>query len=689
VRYLPDGAIEFIGRRDSQVKVRGFRIELGEIEAGLASHPAVREVVVLAREDTPGDKRLVAYVVSSEAPTAEELKEHLASRLPHYMVPAAFVTLEKLPLTPNGKVDRKALPAPEFTGAAEYVAPRTPTEEMLAAIWAEVLKVERVGVNDNFFELGGDSILSFQVISKAKRAGLQLRPKQIFEYQRLAELAAVAEKAADPVSDQGLVTGDVPLTPIQHWFFEQNFIDPHHWNQAVWLELRQELDPSLLVQAIQHLIVHHDALRMRFRRSGTGWKQFNAGADETHWLTRVDLSSLNEAEKISAVQKAAAELQGQLNLEEGPLLRAGWFDFGGSQPTRFLIAIHHLVVDTVSWRILSEDLQTACRQLRLGNAVRLPDKTTSFRRWAQRLTEYACSAAIERQMDHWLSVSEAGTGRLPLDFSDGENTGASARTVSVSLDVDETRTLIRQVPQAYATQINDVLLCALAMALGRWSGQSTACIHLEGHGREELFEGVDLSRSVGWFTTLFPVRLDLGGSHEVGDRLKTIKEQLRRIPQRGIGFGLLRYSSGNEEIAARLRAQPQPEVVFNYLGQYDHDQTLSVDAVFTEVNEPTGPVQNLRARRSGLLTIIGLVANGRLQLGWTYSENVHRRTTIENLAGNFMEALRELIRHCTSQVTEPALSLAKDNVHNGEFGNLQKRKKKIELNDAIKMLGLD
>jgi non-ribosomal peptide synthase protein (TIGR01720 family) len=567
------------------------------------------------------------------------------------------------------------------------VAPRTPTEEKLAAIWAEVLKVERVGVHDNFFELGGDSILSFQVIAKAKRAGLQLRPKQIFEYQRLAELAAVAERIASHVPDQGLVTGDVPLTPIQHWFFEQNFVDPHHWNQAMWLELRQGLDPSLLVQAIQLLVIHHDALRMRFRRSGTSWKQFNAGADETQWLTRVDLSGLNEAEKIATVQRAAAELQGQLNLEEGPLLRAGWFDFGRSQPTRFLIVIHHLVVDTVSWRILSEDLQTVCQQLRLGNAVRLPDKTTSFRRCAQRLTEYACSVAIERQKDYWLNFSHEGTGRLPVDFSEGENTGVSARTVSASLDVEETRALIRQVPHTYATQINDVLLCALAMALGRWTGQSTACIHLEGHGREELFEGVDLSRSVGWFTTLFPVRLDLGGSHEVGDRLKSIKEQLRRIPQRGIGFGLLRYSSGNEEIAARLRALPQPEVVFNYLGQFDHAQTLSADAVFTEVNEPTGPVQNLRARRSGLLTIIGLVANGRLQLRWTYSENVHRRTTIENLASNFMEALRGLIRHCTSQVTEPALLFPKDKVHNSEFDNFQK--KKIELSDAIKMLGLD
>jgi amino acid adenylation domain-containing protein/non-ribosomal peptide synthase protein (TIGR01720 family) len=685
VRYTAEGLIEFQGRIDTQVKVRGYRIELGEIEAALGEHAAVRETVVLAREDSPGDKRLVAYVVGEAS--AVELKEHLAARLPSYMVPSAFVTLEALPLTPNGKVDRKALPAPEYVGA-EYVAPRTPTEHKLAQIWAEVLKRERVSVNDNFFELGGDSILSLQVIAKAKRAGLQLRPKQIFEYQRLGELAAVAEGIAGPVAEQGLVTGDVPLTPIQHWFFEQNFADPHHWNQAVWLELRRELDPSLLVQAIKHLITHHDALRMRFRKSGTGWQQFNAGADhEVQWLTRVDLSGLDGTEKTVAVQRAAAELQRQLKLEEGPLLRAGWFDFGGSQPSRFLIVIHHLVVDGVSWRILLEDLQTACGQLRLGNAVRLPDKTTSFRRWAQRLTEYASSATIEREKDYWLTFSREATGQLPVDFPGGENTGASARTVSASLDAEETRTLLQRVPQVYDTQINDVLLSALAMALGRWSGESAVRIYLEGHGREELFEGVDLSRSVGWFTTQFPVRLDLGGSRETGDILKSVKEQLGRIPQRGIGFGLLRYSNGHEEPAARLHALPPSEVVFNYLGQFD--QTLSADAEFTVVNEPTGPAHSLRARRSQLLSVNGLVAGGRLQLSWSYSENVHRRATIESVAGNYMEALRKLIRHCASQLTKPALSMEKDRASAKELVSSRRKKRKIELSDAIRMLGLD
>ena len=661
-RYLPDGSIEYLGRNDFQVKIRGLRIEIGEIETVLARHPALQQALVTAREDVPGDKRLVAYVVpkGKKIPSVTMLRQYLKERLPEYMVPHAFVMLEKYPLTSSGKVDRKALPVPESSRPEledAFVAPQTSNEKLLAGIWSQVLRIERVGIQDNFFELGGDSIMSFQVIAKAKQAGLRLIPRQIFQYQTIAALAAVAERVSSPIAEQVLVTGEVPLTPIQHWFFEQNFTDPHHWNQSVWLELREEIDEVMLGQAFQHLKIHHDALRMRFHPRGSGWSQFNAEDDKTLSLTRVDLSGLNEAEKNSAVQRAAAEVQTQINLEEGPLLRAALFKFGGSQPDRLLMVIHHLVVDGVSWRILLEDLQIVYQQLRRGDAVSLPEKTTSFRQWAQRLTEYAHSDTLEQQRDYWVTNSLEANGRLPVDFPGGENTEASADTVSMALNVEETSALIQRVPQAYNTQINDVLLSTLTMALTRWSGQSTVFIYLEGHGREELFEGVDLSRTIGWFTTLFPVRLDLHGRTGTGDILKSIKEQLRAVPQSGIGFGLLRYLSGNEEAVALLRALPKPEVVFNYLGQFD--QTLSADSVFKLVHESTGPVHSPRAQRSNFLEVNGMVADGRLQLTWSYSENVYRRSTVERLAQNYMEALREIIRHCTSSEAKSALILEK------------------------------
>ncbi|RMF29114.1 MAG: amino acid adenylation domain-containing protein, partial [Chloroflexi bacterium] len=383
VRFRPDGSLEFLGRIDHQVKVRGFRIELGEIEVALRRHPRIQEAVVLAREDRPGEKRLVAYVVppphDGAAPTVSELRTFLQETLPDYMVPAAFVVLDAMPLTPSGKVDRRALPAPDqarpdLEGA--YVAPRTREEEILAQIWAEVLGVERVGVHDNFFELGGDSILSIQVIARANQAGLRLTPRHLFQAPTVAGLAALAGTGRAVEAEQGIVEGPVPLTPIQHWFFERNLPNPHHWNQAVLLEVHRPLAPALLEQTIGHLLAHHDALRLRFRRRGEegtrrrgdeamrrrgdeamrergdeagAWEQVNAGLEDTVPLTWLDLSALPEPARRPAIEATAAQAQASLNLTYGPLLRALYFDLGPDVPDRLLLVIHHLAVDGVSW----------------------------------------------------------------------------------------------------------------------------------------------------------------------------------------------------------------------------------------------------------------------------------------------------------------------------------------------------
>jgi non-ribosomal peptide synthase protein (TIGR01720 family) len=548
----------------------------------------------------------------------------------------------------TGEVDRKIISVPyqahnESNNA--FVAPRTPVERALADIWSAALRVEQVGVHDRFFELGGDSILSIQVIARAKEAGLRLTLKQIFQHQTIAELALVAEAVKHSYFEQGVITGEVPLTPIQKWFFEQAYADDHHWNQATLFELRQDLDSVLLGKAIRQLVLHHDALRLRFQRSDSEWKQFNAGAEEIVELALVDLAGIPEEEQISAMETAAAELQGNLNLSHGPLISAALFNFGYRRPSRLLLAIHHLAVDGVSWRLLLEDLQVLCEQLRSSGTVRLPDKTLSFRRWAQELTEYARSATLEHEADYWLAVSSTKSSPIPVDFSGRKNTEASARIVSVSLDVEETSALLREVPQAYNTEINDVLLAALGLALTSWIGQPVARINLEGHGREELSEGIDLSRSVGWFTTIFPVNLDLRETVEPGEVLKSIKEQLRRIPQRGIGYGILRYLRGDESLATQLRSSPQPEIAFNYLGQFE--QTTSA-APFVSVEGPMGPTRSPLAQRSHLLSINSLVTNGRLRVDWGYSEGVHRRSTIERLAQSFIEAVRSLIHHCTS-----------------------------------------
>ncbi|MBO1350491.1 MAG: amino acid adenylation domain-containing protein [Hormoscilla sp. GUM202] len=642
-RYRRDGNIEFLGRIDNQVKIRGFRIELGEIEATLAQHPDVVQAVVIAREDIPGDKRLVAYIVAKGAPpTVLLLRDFLKAKLPEYMVPAAFVTLEAMPLTPNGKVDRRALPAPDpsfITSAETFVGPRTPTEEILAAIWSKILGNTRVGIHDNFFELGGDSILTIGIISQAARAGLKITPKQMFQHQTIASLADVATVVTqtEKIAQQERVTGVVPLTPIQHWFFDQKLPEPHHYNQSVLLEVSPDSKPERWQQAVEQMNSHHDALRLRFALGDGKIEQINASEEKTVPFNVIDLSEVSEQQ--AAITQTASGMQRSLNLSEGPLMQAALFNLGIDKPGRLLLVIHHLAVDGVSWRILLEDLVNAYR----GN--KLPQKTTSFQDWAVRLTEYAEEGISPAEQDYWRAQSGSESEPLPVDYENmGANTVASTANVSICLTVAETRALLKEVPQAYNTQINDVLLTALVQSFYRWTGKPELLVDLEGHGREQLFSEVDLSRTVGWFTTIFPVRLKLENSDRPSEALKSVKEQLRKIPQRGIGYGIQRYlrKKSHGDI---IEATPQAEVSFNYLGQFD--QMVGASPLCGFAKESPGQGRSQKGLRKHLLEVNSLVKSGELQVNWTYSENFHKHSTVEGLARGFREALKSLIAHCS------------------------------------------
>jgi non-ribosomal peptide synthase protein (TIGR01720 family) len=448
------------------------------------------------------------------------------------------------------------------------------------------------------------------------------------------------------MSEQALVIGDVVLSPIQHRFFEQGLQNPHHWNQSILLEVNQTIDPDVLAQVLQQLLTHHDALRLRFTSDGPGWQARNTGLSHRVPLSRVDLAGLPEAEQRHAIEAAGTREQSSLHLSTGPLVRVVLFEMDKGQANRLLVICHHLVVDGVSWRILLEDLQTAYQQLSQGEAVRLPPKTTSFRQWSNKLAEYASGVELRRELQYWLDVRRANVSRLPSDFPGGANTEASARTVSIALGAEETRALLEVVPASYHTQINEVLLAAFTKAITRWTGARSLLFDMEGHGREELFAYVDLSRTVGWFTSLFPVYLELKSALNPGDVLVSIKEQVRGMPNRGIGYGLLRYLSGDPEITGQLQAMPRSEVCFNYLGQFD--QMLPEASPFSLATEPTGPVRSHTETRNYTLEVNGGVVGGQLQLSWTYSENLHRRETIEGLARNFLEALQAVITHCQS-----------------------------------------
>jgi amino acid adenylation domain-containing protein/FkbH-like protein/non-ribosomal peptide synthase protein (TIGR01720 family)/FkbM family methyltransferase len=650
-RYLPDGNIEFIGRIDNQVKIRGFRIELSEIEVVLTQHPQVGDAVVIAREDNPGIKNLAAYLIPrGKQPTSNELRSFLKQKLPDYMVPASFTVLEALPITANGKVDRRALPVPEFefNNSTGLIAPRTHAEKILVKIWQDVLRLEQVCIHDNFFELGGDSIIGIQIIAKANLAGLKLTPKQLFQHQTIAELAAVAVITTSKETEQGLVKGIVPLTPIQHWFFERNLPEPDHFNQSFLLEVPPNIQPELLEQALQKLLYHHDAFRLRFVQQATQLQQYNSDVCDRVLLDIADLSNLTQTEQSKAIELKADEIQRSLNIADGPLLRVVLFNLGKSSPGRLLIVIHHLAVDGISWRILLEDLSQAYKQLDTGNNIQLRAKTTSFKDWAIRLQDYGADLALHSELDYWLHSSSFAVTPLPLDSeaTASENTVGSSRIVSVSLSREQTRALLQDVPGAYNTQINDVLLTALVQSFAEWTGYDSLLIELEGPGREDLFEDVDLSRTIGWFTSIFPVCLKLGGLHHPGQALKSVKEQLRRIPNRGIGYGILRYLSLDATINKQLDLLPQAQVSFNYLGQFD--QTHLAPLGWKYAQESSSSIHSPKGQRRHLLNVNALVIEGRLQLEWKYSLAFHHQTTVENLAKNYLKVLEGIIDHCLS-----------------------------------------
>ncbi|MFP5261321.1 MAG: amino acid adenylation domain-containing protein, partial [Blastocatellia bacterium] len=657
-RYLADGNVEFLGRVDDQVNIRGFRIELGEIESRLKQHPAVLEVVVAARDEqhgarpSPGGasarKRLAAYLVLGEGRSVltNELRAFLAQELPDYMLPSDYVFLEALPLTRGGKVDRRALPAPAWREPEEaYITARTPVEKLLARIWAEVLCVERVGINDNFFELGGDSILSIQVLAKANQAGLHLTPRQFFQNQTISKLALLAGAQSEPAGE-GIITGPVPLTPIQHWFFEQPLVNRHHYNQAVMLRPKQPLDARLLSGVVNKLVEHHDGLRLRFRQQDGAWHQFNAGAERERIFSAIDLSAL-EGERLDvALHAAGAELQSGLNISEGPLIRVVLFDLGAERAPQLLLVIHHLAVDGVSWRILIEDIDTAYGQLSRGEPVRLPPKTSSFKHWSERLAVYARANAVRREFAHWLATGDKAAASIPVDYPGRANTVASARAVSVSLGAEETRALLKDVNAAYHTRINDVLLTAIAQAFSKAFGRSALLIDLEGHGREQIIDGADVSRTVGWFTTISPALLKTGSGIAPAEALKRVKEQLRGAANHGIGYGVLRYLAQDGGVTGALAGLPRAEVSFNYLGQLD--QALSRLSFLSLSATPAGPTQSGHDGRPYLIEIEAQLINNRLCVEWVYSEQLHHRSTIERLADAFLSALITLIEHCSS-----------------------------------------
>ncbi|OKI59783.1 peptide synthetase [Streptomyces sp. CB00072] len=686
VRWTDDGQLDYLGRTDFQVKLRGFRIELGEIEEVLNAHVDVGRAVVTVREDRPGDKRLTAHLTPAGGRSVDPvvLRGYLGEALPAYMVPTAYAVLDELPLTPNGKVDLKALPAPESGADTSGRAPRTDAEETLAELFAELLGVERVGIDDSFFELGGDSILTIQLVTRARKAGLEISPRDVFAYKTVEALVASVDSAEKPAARSTAVesdgVGDVPVTPIIDWLRESGgSID--RFNQTMSLPAPAGLTEELVAEAVQAVLEHHDALRMTLTRIGgnIAWSLETAPPGAVRagdCLRRVDLGVLaragaSETDLDEEGVRATTEEQALLDPEAGKMLRFIWFDMGPDVPGQLTVIAHHLVVDGVSWRILIPDFQAAFAALLEGHPIELEPVGTSFRRWAQLLNSASSEPGRLQELTLWnetLGSEDPQLTTRPLDPV--RDTVGTASVLSVGLPPAVTEPLLGRVPAAFKAGINDVLLTALSIAVSDWRGRhdrgdgSSVLIDLEGHGREEIIDGVDLSRTVGWFTSKYPVRLDpgelpvdelYGGGAAAGTALKRIKEQLRTIPDNGIGFGMLRHL--NPQTARVLARYPEPQIGFNYLGRLGAAEPTDDPARAT--------VRDLAGAAESAMTLSHVLdINARavthpdghwLAVSWTWPKELFSEEEIHDLSQAWFRALTSLVAH-VEEVPQAVLS---------------------------------
>jgi amino acid adenylation domain-containing protein/non-ribosomal peptide synthase protein (TIGR01720 family) len=659
VKRRADGQLEFLGRRDQQVKIRGYRIELGEIEARLREHPRVKEAAVIVR--SAGQSRtLVAFVVPDGDPFAagdaleleSALLAHLAAALPEHMRPSRLQLLAELPLTHNGKLDRERLPEPRQSALAARIAPSQPLERELAVVWQEALGLPEIAVDDNFFEIGGDSIIALQVVNRARERGVRLQPRDLFQHQTLRALARVARPVV-PAGSREVAAGTVPLTPAQRRFFAAGSPEPSHYNQALLLVSSRALDDARLELALGQLVNHHDALRLRFARGCDGvWQQRYAPPED-----RADAALLWVRSDVAPdqIEEHCNAAQASLDIERGPLLRALLLRLcDGSE--RLHLSVHHLAVDAVSFRLLVDDLETLYDQLERGEPPRPPAKTSSYQRWAEKLVELAESPQLRAELEHWQSCAAVD---LPIDNPDAAMTVAKRASVSTLLDAASTEALLRAAPAAYRARVDELLLTALARVACRWSGRSTVVVELEGHGRESLFDGLDVSRTVGWFTSHFPVRLapDLGDDDVARARaVHDTRSALRAVPRRGVGYGVLRHL-GDDALRAPLAALGRSRLTFNYLGQLD--QGARGSRPFSIASESSGLHQHPNTPLDNWLYVEGRVSAGRLTIAWHYSREAYAAVTIERLAGALRGELEALI--------EARRSDAATRLHPGDF----------------------
>jgi amino acid adenylation domain-containing protein/non-ribosomal peptide synthase protein (TIGR01720 family) len=653
VRWNAAGELEFLGRADDQVKIRGYRVEPGEIASLLRTDDHVADAWVVVREDD-GVQRLVAYVIpaadvepDSDALLAKAWRANLKRYVPDYMVPAAFVLIDAMPLTANGKLDLRRLPKPDYQSQVAYAAPRDGSERILVSIWEELLRVSPVGIHDNFFEIGGDSILAIQVVSRANQAGVAVTTRQLFLAQTVAELAAFAGTSAVAMAPQEAIEGDMTLLPVQRLMLGMDDRDRHHYNQAVLLTTPAAFHADVLPAVLRALYVRHDALRLRFSEGPQGWHAWHVPFDEATIDAGLAVEDMPDDRGSTAafVTSRCDTWQRRFDLHEGPLLRVVYFKPAQEgEAGRLLLLAHHLVVDGVSWRILMADLERAYLQAAAARPIWLEAKTSSLKQWSEALDSYAHSATLAREKAFWLAQLTCPVAALPVDRPTADvGCMVDNRIVSATLDAASTRALQQESHTAYRTRINDLLLAGVYLAMRRWTGGTAMRLRMEGHGREALFDGMDLTQTVGYFTSVYPLVVQCE-SDDVGEVIKAAKEQSRNVRDHGMGYGVLRHLAGDVDLADAERAAGDPDFEFNYLGQFDQvvNEATAFQAAPEGVGDKVGPARR-RVRRIGMSA---KVFEGELSIVLDYSQAQYDASTMHGLVDGIVEGLRQVVAHC-------------------------------------------
>ncbi len=669
VKRWNSGDLQYVGRIDNQVKLRGFRIELGEIEVSLSGIEGVDHAAVIVWQEEAAEERLVAYVVVNELQNEldelsrkarismliDEYQAELKKHLPDYMLPANYVFLDAMPLSPNGKMDRKALPALELSDIQKerYVAPGNVIEEQLCNIWEEVLKIPKVGIQDNFIALGGDSIISIQVVSMARQRGLFFGVRDLLEQLTIEALAPFVSNEEVVSAPQGEVTGTMPLLPIQSRFFEMNLPVPDHYNQSVLLEGPVDLTEADLHKLIAAIYARHDALRLRFNSSGNQPEATYMPFNQLMMVQSVETIELNnpdEADWCNQVEQHCSRIQESLNIQHGPLLKVALFSINKERNV-LLFVLHHLVVDGVSWRTLLNDLEYGWGQLILTGKIQLRPKSSSFQQWAEEIHHYSKSDLLRQERDYWVNQMSATVTPIPKSSRIRMSSKEDFQVIRFQLTEKETTLLLGECNEAYRTQINELLLTGVLKAYTNWLDGNTMLLNMESHGREELFENIDNTETVGWFTSIYPLILSAGKNADVGDLIKVVKDQYREVPNNGIGYGILKYVNNNREIRQLDKNLPKTAIKFNYLGQLD--KSINEDSHFQSADGiSTGYSVHPENNPSTVMSVSCDVYQGQLGVKTTLGQEYQ---DIRIFSESLKQALQEIIVRCDNVNQKKAL----------------------------------